>query len=81
MGLQSSSQMVVKIRLSRFGNKHSPFYNIVVAQARYVLCFAFLPDRTTSTNLTTRCHFLSSAVAKHISHVDRTNGPLRRPRI
>ncbi|KAN0071707.1 Ribosomal protein S16 domain containing protein [Elaphomyces granulatus] len=26
--------MVVKIRLSRFGNKHSPFYNIVVAQAR-----------------------------------------------
>jgi small subunit ribosomal protein S16 len=28
--------MVVKLRLSRFGNKHSPFYNIVVAQARYV---------------------------------------------
>ncbi|KAJ9317453.1 hypothetical protein DTO271D3_2274 [Paecilomyces variotii] len=26
--------MVVKLRLSRFGNKHSPFYNIVVAQAR-----------------------------------------------
>jgi len=26
--------MVVKIRLSRFGNRHSPFYNIVVAQAR-----------------------------------------------
>lgn len=28
--------MVVRIRLSRFGNKHQPFYNIVVAQARYV---------------------------------------------
>jgi small subunit ribosomal protein S16 len=27
--------MVVRIRLSRFGNKHQPFYNIVVAQARY----------------------------------------------
>ncbi|KAL3464006.1 37S ribosomal protein S16 [Aspergillus heterothallicus] len=26
--------MVVRIRLSRFGNKHQPFYNIVVAQAR-----------------------------------------------
>ncbi|KAL4806172.1 ribosomal protein S16 domain-containing protein [Aspergillus unguis] len=26
--------MVVRIRLARFGNKHKPFYNIVVAQAR-----------------------------------------------
>ncbi|CRG87661.1 Ribosomal protein S16, mitochondrial [Talaromyces islandicus] len=26
--------MVVRIRLSRFGPRHSPFYNIVVAQAR-----------------------------------------------
>ncbi|OJJ58207.1 hypothetical protein ASPSYDRAFT_58719 [Aspergillus sydowii CBS 593.65] len=26
--------MVVRIRLARFGNKHQPFYNIVVAQAR-----------------------------------------------
>lgn len=29
--------MVVRIRLARFGNKHSPFYNIVVAQARCVI--------------------------------------------
>lgn len=28
--------MVVRIRLARFGNKHSPFYNIVVSQARCV---------------------------------------------
>jgi small subunit ribosomal protein S16 len=28
--------MVVKIRLSRFGKKRQPFYNIVVSQARYV---------------------------------------------
>ena len=28
--------MVVKIRLARFGKRHAPFYNIVVAQARYV---------------------------------------------
>lgn len=28
--------MVVRIRLSRFGNKHQPFYNICVSQARYV---------------------------------------------
>jgi len=27
--------MVVKIRLARFGKKHAPFYNIVVAHARY----------------------------------------------
>ncbi|KAL2818420.1 ribosomal protein S16 domain-containing protein [Aspergillus cavernicola] len=26
--------MVVRIRLARFGNKHQPFYNIIVAQAR-----------------------------------------------
>ncbi|KAF9893987.1 37S ribosomal protein S16, mitochondrial [Aspergillus nanangensis] len=26
--------MVVRIRLARFGNKHSPIYNVVVAQAR-----------------------------------------------
>ncbi|KAF2868067.1 ribosomal protein S16 domain-containing protein [Massariosphaeria phaeospora] len=26
--------MVLKIRLARFGKKHSPFYNIVVAHAR-----------------------------------------------
>ncbi|KAJ5665555.1 hypothetical protein N7523_009209 [Penicillium sp. IBT 18751x] len=26
--------MVLRIRLARFGNKHDPFYNIVVAQAR-----------------------------------------------
>ncbi|PCH03927.1 Ribosomal protein S16 [Penicillium occitanis (nom. inval.)] len=26
--------MVVKIRFARFGPRHSPFYNIVVAQAR-----------------------------------------------
>ncbi|KAK9619910.1 37S ribosomal protein S16, mitochondrial, variant 2 [Aspergillus fumigatus] len=26
--------MVVRIRLSRFGNRHQPFYNIVVAHAR-----------------------------------------------
>jgi hypothetical protein len=27
--------MVVKIRLSRFGKRHQPIYNIVVSQARY----------------------------------------------
>lgn len=38
--------MVLRIRLARFGNKHTPFYNIVVAQARYVMTippFAGLP--------------------------------------
>ncbi|KAH0562789.1 hypothetical protein GP486_002583 [Trichoglossum hirsutum] len=29
--------MVVRIRLARFGKRHAPFYNIVVAHARYVL--------------------------------------------
>ena len=27
--------MVLKIRLARFGKRNAPFYNIVVAQARY----------------------------------------------
>ena len=27
--------MVVRIRLARFGKRNKPFYNIVVAQARY----------------------------------------------
>lgn len=30
-----SGNMVVKIRLSRFGKRHQPIYNIVVSQARY----------------------------------------------
>ena len=30
-----SPKMVLRIRLARFGKKHSPFYNIVVAHARY----------------------------------------------
>lgn len=28
--------MVLKIRLARFGKRNAPFYNIVVAQARFV---------------------------------------------
>ena len=36
----SHASMVVKIRLARFGKRNAPFYNIVVAQARYVAgCF------------------------------------------
>jgi hypothetical protein len=31
----NTSTMVLKIRLARFGKKHAPFYNIVVAHARY----------------------------------------------
>lgn len=33
--------MVLRIRLARFGKKYDPFYNIVVAHARYVLSFLF----------------------------------------
>ena len=34
---QHSQLMVVRIRLARFGRRHAPVYNIVVAQARYLL--------------------------------------------
>lgn len=34
--------MVVKIRLARFGKRNNPFYNIVVAHARYMQ--PFLPS-------------------------------------
>jgi hypothetical protein len=30
-----TTAMVLRIRLARFGKKHAPFYNIVVAHARY----------------------------------------------
>jgi hypothetical protein len=33
----TTDKMVVRIRLARFGNKHNPFFNIVVSQARYVV--------------------------------------------
>lgn len=33
--LDPAPAMVVKIRLARFGKRNAPFYNIVVAQARY----------------------------------------------
>jgi hypothetical protein len=33
--LPRPSAMVLKIRLARFGKRHAPFYNIVVAHARY----------------------------------------------
>lgn len=35
----TSHIMVVKIRLARFGRRRAPFYNIVVAQARFVPLF------------------------------------------
>ena len=45
--------MVLRIRLARFGKKHSPFYNIVVAHARYVSQFhPTIPSRE-STNTAT----------------------------
>lgn len=40
--------MVVKIRFARFGPRHSPFYNIVVAQARYVFFTFDDPDYLTT---------------------------------
>lgn len=38
--------MVVKIRLARFGKRNLPFYNIVVAHARYVSPPAFIASLT-----------------------------------
>ena len=39
--------MVVRIRLARFGRRHQPFYNIVVANARYVdQCLEAFPGHT-----------------------------------
>lgn len=48
--------MVLRIRLARFGNKHSPFYNIVVAQARYVSSTCCLDDLLLASNLTRSFH-------------------------
>lgn len=35
--ISAPSAMVLKIRLARFGKRNAPFYNIVVAQARYAI--------------------------------------------
>jgi hypothetical protein len=45
--------MVVKIRLARFGRTNKPFYNIVVAHARYAPTHptAFLLLTTTNGHL------------------------------
>ncbi|KAH9861376.1 hypothetical protein J1614_011122 [Plenodomus biglobosus] len=40
--------MVLRIRLARFGKKHAPFYNIVVAHARYASPSYFSNSPTTS---------------------------------
>jgi small subunit ribosomal protein S16 len=50
--------MVLRIRLARFGKKHAPFYNIVVAHARYTPHTLFtlhpLNRRTDTPNSTAR---------------------------
>jgi hypothetical protein len=38
--------MVVKIRLARFGRRKTPFYNIVVAHARFVNLFIWIGECT-----------------------------------
>lgn len=42
--------MVVKIRLARFGRTNAPFYNIVVAHARYMKSRLLRPEPFTSTD-------------------------------
>jgi hypothetical protein len=34
--IPTQRKMVLRIRLARFGKKHSPFYNIVLTHARYI---------------------------------------------
>lgn len=67
--------MVLKIRLARFGKRNAPFYNIVVAQARYVDSPLPSLSRFKSTpfpqsNLTPPC-----LLHKHSSPPPLTNHP------
>lgn len=43
-------KMVVKLRLARFGVRHAPVYNIVVAHARYVSKASYYYPPTNSVN-------------------------------
>ena len=43
--------MVLKIRLARFGKRHAPFYNIVVAHARYAHDPSARPKPTIPTSV------------------------------
>ena len=43
--------MVIKIRLARFGRRHAPVYNIVVAHARYFLLSQLSPDALPSADI------------------------------
>jgi len=45
--------MVLKIRLARFGKRHAPFYNIVVAHARYAYTLRAKAPTTAHAHLST----------------------------
>jgi small subunit ribosomal protein S16 len=67
-------KMVLRIRLARFGKKHSPFYNIVVAHARY----ASIPPHpipNLSSSKTTQDHPLQHKTNNHPSTA-RNSRPL-----
>ena len=61
--------MVVKIRLARFGRRNSPFYNIVVAQARYA-------PRRLRQLASQRWHRHAVAFSLTISRTARNSRPL-----
>jgi small subunit ribosomal protein S16 len=52
--------MVLKIRLARFGKRHAPFYNIVVAHARY----ACNPPRASRTPTFLGLHHAPQSILK-----------------
>ena len=75
---QTSHIMVVKIRLARFGRRRAPFYNIVVAQARFVLLSStWSPFQASSANPSTgqreTANRLKSLVCPPIPHSSMIN--------
>lgn len=49
----TTHNMVLKIRLARFGKRHAPFYNIVVAHARYAYTLRAKAPTTAHAHLST----------------------------
>jgi small subunit ribosomal protein S16 len=63
--------MVVKIRLARFGKANAPFYNIVVAQARYVLPLPDANHLTSSQGARATANLSRSSVRHHLPSLNQ----------
>jgi small subunit ribosomal protein S16 len=71
-----NNTMVLRIRLARFGKKHAPFYNIVVAHARYVPPHQFPPRKSANSSSTPNPNLHHFAILIPRNRTARNSRPL-----